>query len=342
MVEVLLQLGLASALVTFVHLLVPRLALGGVLFGVTVPEGFRQGPAGAAIVRRYRLQVLGVGLLGLGALGAAAAAGQEALAGVAVAAVAVLSTGAWISARARTRPHGTAPTAVRRAGLSAPRGVPPVLDALPFLVLAAAAVWLALRWDALPERFAVHWDGRGVANRWAERTPGDVFGPLASGALLCLGLMGLRAAIVAFSPLRGSDPRGVALRRFTAFTITAAATFVAVLNAAVALSPLLVEGPWLVVGLAGGGVALLLPALAIASTRLAALPSPGPGDGTPDERWRLGGLFYVNPDDPAVFVPKRAGLGYTVNLGRPGGVVALAAVLGVPALIALLTHLLGR
>jgi uncharacterized membrane protein len=134
----------------------------------------------------------------------------------------------------------------------------------------------------------------------------------------------------------------VALRRFTAFTITAAATFVAVLNAAVALSPLLVEGPWLVVGLAGGGVALLLPALAIASTRLAALPSPGPGDGTPDERWRLGGLFYVNPDDPAVFVPKRAGLGYTVNLGRPGGVLALAAMLGVPALIALVTHLLGR
>ena len=39
-----------------------------------------------------------------------------------------------------------------------------------------------------------------------------------------------------------------------------------------------------------------------------------------DDRYWYGGFFYNNPDDPAVFVPKRFGLGWTMNLAtlRPG------------------------
>jgi uncharacterized membrane protein len=40
-------------------------------------------------------------------------------------------------------------------------------------------------------------------------------------------------------------------------------------------------------------------------------------DGLADnERWILG-AFYVNRDDPSIFVEKRFGLGYTINLGNP-------------------------
>jgi uncharacterized membrane protein len=35
-----------------------------------------------------------------------------------------------------------------------------------------------------------------------------------------------------------------------------------------------------------------------------------------DDRYWPGGFFYNNPDDPAVFVPKRYGLGWTVNLKK--------------------------
>lgn len=38
-----------------------------------------------------------------------------------------------------------------------------------------------------------------------------------------------------------------------------------------------------------------------------------------DDRYWIGGIFYNNPDDPAVFVPKRYGLGWTVNMGHPQG-----------------------
>jgi uncharacterized membrane protein len=40
------------------------------------------------------------------------------------------------------------------------------------------------------------------------------------------------------------------------------------------------------------------------------------GDGTPDDAWKVGGLFYYNPNDPAVWVEQRVGLGYTLNIGN--------------------------
>jgi uncharacterized membrane protein len=36
---------------------------------------------------------------------------------------------------------------------------------------------------------------------------------------------------------------------------------------------------------------------------------------TPDKCWKFG-IFYVNADDPALFVAKRYGVGYTLNFGN--------------------------
>ncbi|HKY19681.1 MAG TPA: DUF5808 domain-containing protein [Vicinamibacterales bacterium] len=46
---------------------------------------------------------------------------------------------------------------------------------------------------------------------------------------------------------------------------------------------------------------------------------------THDAHWRLRGV-YVNPEDPAVFVPLRSGLGWTLNFGRPKVIVFVAVV----------------
>jgi uncharacterized membrane protein len=52
------------------------------------------------------------------------------------------------------------------------------------------------------------------------------------------------------------------------------------------------------------------------------------GDRTPDKYWKLG-LFYVNRDDPALFVEKRFGIGYTLNFGHPAAWVFLAVLVAV-------------
>ena len=50
------------------------------------------------------------------------------------------------------------------------------------------------------------------------------------------------------------------------------------------------------------------------------------GDRTPDECWKLG-LFYFNRNDPALFVEKRFGIGWTVNFANPRAWLVLGAIL---------------
>ena len=49
-------------------------------------------------------------------------------------------------------------------------------------------------------------------------------------------------------------------------------------------------------------------------------------DRTPDRCWKAG-IFYVNPADPALFVAKRLGIGYTLNFGNPWSWVVLAFII---------------
>ena len=53
-------------------------------------------------------------------------------------------------------------------------------------------------------------------------------------------------------------------------------------------------------------------------------------DRPPDDKWK--GVFYSNPDDPAVLVPKRYGIGYTLNFGNPWSWAVLAVILLLVAL----------
>jgi uncharacterized membrane protein len=40
------------------------------------------------------------------------------------------------------------------------------------------------------------------------------------------------------------------------------------------------------------------------------------GGRAPESCWKAG-VFYVNPDDPSIFVEKRIGIGYTLNFAHP-------------------------
>jgi uncharacterized membrane protein len=53
------------------------------------------------------------------------------------------------------------------------------------------------------------------------------------------------------------------------------------------------------------------------------------------EHWKLF-FLYFNPDDPRLFVPKRTGLGYTINMARPiaWGVASLFAIVALASAIA--------
>lgn len=60
-----------------------------------------------------------------------------------------------------------------------------------------------------------------------------------------------------------------------------------------------------------------------------------------DDRYWYGGFFYNNPDDPALLVPKRFGLGWTLNFGHPQAKLFLIGVLVVMAVLLILPILIS-
>jgi len=56
-----------------------------------------------------------------------------------------------------------------------------------------------------------------------------------------------------------------------------------------------------------------------------------------DRLWKLGNTIYYNPEDPSVFVEKRIGVGWTVNIGRPLGLILLV----IPFIILIITLVLS-
>ncbi len=61
-----------------------------------------------------------------------------------------------------------------------------------------------------------------------------------------------------------------------------------------------------------------------------------------DDRYWYGGFLYNNPDDPEVLIPKRNGLGWTLNFGHPAGKGFLIGLLLVGLVLPLALTILGH
>jgi uncharacterized membrane protein len=191
----------------------------------------------------------------------------------------------------------------------------------PFAILGVAALWLRAHFDELPERIPVHWNASGRADSWVPRTPLGAGLPLLFGAALCLTMVGMQLALRRGSP-RGAM-RAAGLRVFLAVEYFIALLCCGVLAASATSGRLLV--PVLVFSFAG---VLVLVVVAIAITRgLPREPVRNPS------AWRAG-IIYFDPDDPALFVPKRSGLGYTFNFARPSALLITVVLLVLPLAVA--------
>ncbi|TVX96639.1 DUF5808 domain-containing protein [Cohnella terricola] len=61
-----------------------------------------------------------------------------------------------------------------------------------------------------------------------------------------------------------------------------------------------------------------------------------------NHHWKMTGTFYCNPDDPAIFVPKPYGMGWTVNIAKPMGRLTISAIVGIPLLFLVWVWLLSK
>jgi uncharacterized membrane protein len=335
-----------AALVACLFFFIPSWSRRGIFFAVTVVPDFRHSPKAHRIVRNYRalvLLTLGIGyaLIFLGAR-------EERFLLLMIGTLFVLIGPLSATARAHGQalPHAIAVSTIREASLAPRRTRLPggwILQLGPFVILLATAAYLAAHWDRIPDRFPVHWGIDGLPNGWSTRTPLGVYGPLCFGAALVV-LISLVAYAVSHSarhvPAVDGVPGTSDFPHRIAIVLLGVEYFLASMFSLVGFLPL--------TGSPGALTILILAVVIIVaviflggwlSHRRASFDHI-PGDGTPDSSWKLG-LFYYNPDDAALFVEKRVGIGYTINYARPSAWIITAFFVLLPltlAAIALANH----
>jgi uncharacterized membrane protein len=325
--------------VALVFQFTPLLTRQGIYFSATVPSDFPRSAEGRRLLRSYRLQVA---LWSVGAiLLAASLTPQNPLLG-SMAPLFFLIAGVgftyWRKFREVHTNYGVARPEIRQANLSSP---PPGesfdlrLLLPPFLALGPVAAYLRLHWSQILESFPVHWGPNGQPNRWSGRDWYGVYGPLLIGAATNLFILALAWLIARES--RQSMMRYITVRSVQFLLYPLTFTF-----AVVSLLPLLQlqasQVPVLMLAI------VLFTFLAVAallfwSYRKLNAPSAEQEvvrEPQGDRYWK-GGLFYYNPNDPAILVAKRVGIGYTLNFANKLCWLILAGIL----LLALIPALLG-
>lgn len=206
----------------------------------------------------------------------------------------------------------------------------------PWTVLGTAALYLRLRWNDLPERWPSHWNAAGEVNGWTSREPASAFAPFLMGAVMITVLW-----------LAGSMQTRVQTRGLTAERMQRLS------RAILRWESLSLSGVFAFLGLAlpfgWGGTRVILPvvlALVLAPVLwlLPAMKKMGA-----DARASGGdvprgykGLYYSDPEDPRLWVPKLVGAGWTVNFGHPLGAIVMVGLVLVPIGLVLVVRLLAR
>jgi uncharacterized membrane protein len=203
----------------------------------------------------------------------------------------------------------------------------------PLAILSAAAAWLALKWDTLPERWVVHWGPGGVPDGYASKTFSGVFGPLLFGVALAIFIE--LVAVFTERASRAKLPRLVRAYGNLVRWVSIGQSF-AVATIALLLPSDTPSSPRLLIGLSLGAVVVALVAGGLGVSR-AARQMAAAGEPLPPG---YGPFLYRNSDDPRLFVPKLVGVGWTLNFAHRTAWLLLGLLL-LPVLVGLVVIFLA-
>ncbi len=330
-------------------------------FGIPVSTEFYRSRRARAFLRWYRTIV---GLLVGAPLGFLLSAGAEARLGpglvlglVLVAALGPLVPliAFWYVVRPYEVVRSAADLPVSGEPPSKWTYVTPLVEAVLLVILlmtVAVAMW---RYPQLPERIPTHWNAAGQADGWHPKSP-----LLLLSIVLMMGymhvvflwlLVGLAEVPERLPAERTEEYRGARerymwmwARFFNVMRGTILVIFVGIVWASVSGIEEQVTGTvppgMIVVFLGTAGLLLSLPWVIVKALRLRGQMREIAGPGTmesiaPTEGWIAGAIYY-NKSDPAVWVEKRVGIGWTLNFAHPSSWAFMAFVFLVPVAIAVM------
>ena len=334
-------------------LMFPRIARRGLLFGVYVGEEAAQGSEAQRLrVRWSRVMLIWTALALAAQWVVTAWVGPMA----AYAAALLLLSGGYLfeylkSHRAARALAAAAPPPVAVAYVTTSRAPRPVLAYAALAVCVGAALlamgYTALHLGDMPERIPLHFNAAGLPDAYGPRSLASIwFLPVMT---LVMGTMLSLVAVLTAGAKRAvrRNDDGVSLaaqERFRAalsgflalvallttamLAMMSVGTVQVAIGVASRLPSLVGIAAVLMAGVAVGGAAFLALRFGQGGSRLEAGAGAAPlTDGLADNRYWVKGMFYVNRDDPSIFVEHRFGLGYTINFGNRKAVVAMVVFL---------------
>lgn len=296
--------------------LLPAFQRRNLFFSVPVAEDFPSSDRAKSLLTLYRLANFAAALLAIGVVFSLNHFEKYMIWLILAQPAVALGLFAWIRNRiaATTTPP---PAAVHSASLAAEspevRGMWALL-LLPFMILVAAGMYLNAHWADIPQRFPIHFDAAGP-NGWSTKSVKGVYGILLIGGLLqCVFLFFIYGIKTGTRRAVPGSPR----MRFMKVNIWMLIIFhwlLGILFGYISLLPVMTSKPagWLI-----GAFTVVVVGISMAFTvyivKLQGQASDS--ENTPDSSWIWGGIFYYNPEDPALLVEKRIGIGYTFNMAN--------------------------
>jgi uncharacterized membrane protein len=312
------------ALVAVSSHLAPHVTRRDIFFGVTVSRAFRQGPLARKVSRRYAVEIW---LLAVVAAAVVVTSPMPFVSGGMLLGQTIGASVAFARAWTVVRPHMAVPTTIREAAIGPRDGLPGgVIGQLgPFLILFAAAAYVALNWQNVPARFPTHWNLAGKADGWTTKSIPGAFRGFAIGFVVCAMFLFTSYAVLNWTRLprvTGQDgQQSRRVRQINLLAQLASAYLIAILLAWTTVVAMFAADPRglrlpLVIRIAPFAFLIVGTLVIRVMRRTAVLEAPPIGDTTPDSSWILGRLYF-NRADPTLFVERRMGVGYTLNLGNP-------------------------
>lgn len=331
--------------------IIPRRTRPTLYFAVTVDPLFSETPEARDILRLYRLRVWLFTFITLAFTAILVWQGVLHPAGIVLlgtfSQLFLLHVALYLG-RKQTLAYQVRPNRVRVASLAPFNLQPPggrLVTFGPLALLALTGLYAILRWSELPSRFPIHYGPEGP-DRFVARTPENVAVFLGFLAAMWLVYVAMQYGIIhTMKRIHSQGKAAEAEMRFKRLSL-----ILLQVSSYFSVIPVLVvfflpaENQYagrLVPWIAGGFVIFTFLCLGVmirwgqGGSHLAdgAYEDQAAwGDGTPDGCWKLG-AFYYNPDDEAIIVETRFGIGQTLNWGRPQSWIFMALLLSPVAVI---------
>ena len=216
------------------------------------------------------------------------------------------------------------------------------LYTIPFIMIVLGLAYNVIEYDNYPDMIPMHYDSRGIADGFSAKSLFNVAMPMLFMIfMVCTMLITNIGILMAKQKLDSEHPED-SLRRFlksrriwTYYFVGISILLIITLGypmiymARFNITEASYFLPFTLIVTLSIIVATLIISFKVGTVgeRLVSSKSRRPLSEESDDYWKLGGLIYYNPNDPAVFVAKRIGIGFSINLGTMAGKLIIIFIL---------------